>query len=89
MDDTVNDRFADSSITIGSDTAVPSFWLKLRAEDNGTFYTAGFDDLEKFTCLLSGYRTQQEFIQDQKINLLICPYHLFECTITVCNSQFI
>lgn len=56
MNNTVNDCFADGSITFISNAAVPSFGFKLCAKDYRPFCAAGFNDFQKFSGLIAGYR---------------------------------
>ena len=56
VNDAIHDgfRYRAVIIRIGIDAFIPAFHLVLCAEDNGTFLTAGFDNLKQIIGFLEG-----------------------------------
>ena len=94
MDDSIHNGLGDRTVTarIGVDALVPPVCLILRTEDHGftgILSTTRLYNLQKIIGFLRIQASDQPFVYNQKIHLLVCLERLLKVTAASRNTQLV
>ena len=91
MNNPVHNRLRDRTVIlrIGVNPPVPAFSLKLSTENSRSMLRPRFDDLKQIVGLLRSKTSDQPFVKNQQIDLLVGFNHLLELIVCLGVAKLI